>query len=147
MPDACTRLYVHIVWATWDRIPLITPDLEAAIYAVIANKYQQLQCLPIAIGGIEDHVHLLVRLHPSASVSTLVKEVKGASSHLVITMLMPGHGFRWQGGYGAFTLAPPDTKRVRSYVLSQKEHHHSGKLLPLLERCAEQTGKVQEVDS
>ncbi len=142
MPDSCTRLYVHLVWATWDRMPLITPELEAILYAAMVEKCQQLRCKVLAIGGIEDHVHLLASLHPDTSVSMLMHGVKGLSSHLVNSKLPPAHGFRWQGGYGAFTLAAPDIRRVSAYVLGQKEHHKMGKLLPNLERCTEQDGNA-----
>ncbi len=56
-----TQLYPHCVWATWDRLPLITPNIEGRLYAAIAAKCLELKCDMIAIGGIEDHVHLLVR--------------------------------------------------------------------------------------
>src|SRR6188472_782208 len=66
------QLYVHFVWATWDRLPLITPQAEARIYNCIAAKCHELKCDPIAIGGIEDHVHLLVRLAPTVAPATLI---------------------------------------------------------------------------
>ncbi len=52
-----TELYLHCVWATWDRLPLITPGVEAAVYAAIMSKAKLLDCIPLAIGGVEDHVH------------------------------------------------------------------------------------------
>ena len=52
-----TQLYVHLVWSTWDRLPLVTPALESGIYAAITAKCKEMQCDPIAIGGIEDHVY------------------------------------------------------------------------------------------
>lgn len=54
-----TQLYVHLVWATWDRLPLITPTIKEQIYNVISYEFKQLGCSVVAIGGIEDHVHLL----------------------------------------------------------------------------------------
>src|SRR5438552_9082654 len=77
-----TELYLHCVWATWDRLPLITPDIEEQIYASIAAKCNDLNCYVLAIGGVTDHVHLLVRFPTTLSVSTLAGEAKGASSHL-----------------------------------------------------------------
>ena len=78
-----TELYLHCVWATWDRLPLVTDDIEARLYAAIAAKCRELKCVPLAIGGVEDHVHLVVRLHTTVSVAQLLKGVKGSSSHLV----------------------------------------------------------------
>jgi putative transposase len=121
-----TQLYLHLVWATWDRLPLITEAVESRLYAAIAQKCRDLKCVPLSIGGIADHVHLLVRLHATVDVSTLVKEVKGSSSHLVSHEITPEEFFRWQGAYGAFTLRKEDVPRVKAYVEGQKEHHAVG---------------------
>jgi len=75
-----TKLYVHCIWSTWDRLPLLQPHIEARLYASIAAKCFELKCKIIAIGGYRDHVHLLVRLPSTLSVAMLVQEVKGASS-------------------------------------------------------------------
>jgi putative transposase len=91
-----TQLYLHLVWATWDRLPLITSDVEVAIHACIADKCRELKCEPIAVGGIEDHIHLLVGFHAAMAPATIVKEVKGASSHLMTHKLRPDTFFRWQ---------------------------------------------------
>ena len=88
-----TELYVHLVWATWDRLPVLTPAVERIVYAAIADKCRDMNCEPLAIGGVADHVHLLVRLNPAVAISDLVKEVKGSSSHLVTHEIHPGEFF------------------------------------------------------
>ena len=118
-----TQLYVHMVWATWDRLPLITPDIEERVYACIANKCRQHKCEPLAIGGIEDHVHLLTRFPTTIAIATLAKEVKGASSHLVTHEIKPDDFFKWQGAYGAFTLRKSEVSQVQRYIRNQKQHH------------------------
>ena len=123
-----TQLYLHLVWATWDRLPLITDEIEPRLYAAIAQKCRQLKCVPLAIGGVADHVHLLVRLHTTVAVATLAKEVKGSSSHLVTHEIRPGEFFKWQGAYGAFTLRKEDVPVVQAYIERQKEHHAVGDL-------------------
>ena len=107
-----TQLYLHCVWATRDRMPLITDEIEARLYAAIATKCRELKCAPLAIGGIEDHIHLVVRLHTTVPVARLLKEVKGSSSHLVTHAVAPGDFFKWQGSYGAFTFAKADLAGV-----------------------------------
>ena len=62
MPHSYTHLYIHFVWATWDRAPIITPALEAPLYACITRECRDLKCVVIALGGTEDHVHVLARL-------------------------------------------------------------------------------------
>jgi REP element-mobilizing transposase RayT len=121
-----TQLYLHLVWATWDRLPLITETIESRLYAAIAQKCRDLKCVPLSIGGTADHVHLLVRLHTTIDISTLAKEVKGSSSHLVTHQITPGEFFKWQGSYGAFTLRKGDVSEVEAYVEGQKEHHAKG---------------------
>ena len=118
-----TQLYLHLVWATWDRLPLITETIEGRVYAAVAAKCRELKCEPLAIGGIDDHVHLLVRLHTTVAVATLAKHVKGSSSHLVTHEIVPGEFFKWQGSYGAFTLRKESVPQVQSYIERQEEHH------------------------
>jgi REP element-mobilizing transposase RayT len=132
-----TQLYVHYVWATWDRLPLITPEFEAQIYASIATKCRELDCEPLAIGGIEDHIHLLVKISPSLSISTLVKEIKGSSSHLMTHILRPGVFFKWQGAYGAFSVSHDAIPTVTKYIRNQKAHHAAHTLIPNWEQWEE----------
>ncbi len=138
MREPYTQLYVHLVWATWDREPLITPALEPRIYAAIAEKCRELKCLPIAIGGIADHVHLLTRFHATTAIATLVKEVKGMSSHLVTHAIMPESFFKWQGAYGAFTIRKSEVPTVKAYIENQKKRHAANNLTPELEEVFEQ---------
>ncbi len=138
MREPYTQLYVHLVWATWDRLPLITTNLEPRIYAAIAEKCRELKCLPIAIGGVEDHVHLLTRFHTTTAIATLVKEVKGMSSHLVTHAIMPESFFKWQGAYGAFTIRKSEVPTVKAYIENQKRRHAANHLLPELEEVFEQ---------
>ena len=130
-----TQLYLHCVWATWDRLPLITPEIEPRLYAAIAAKCRELKCKPHAIGGVEDHVHLVVQLHTTVSVAQLLKGVKGSSSHLVTHEIAPGEFFKWQGAYGAFTFAKDDLVQVVAYTERQKAHHAAGRLYEEWEWC------------
>ena len=118
-----TELYLHAIWATWDRLPLVSPTIRPRVYAAVAAKCRDLKCEPMAIGGTADHVHLLVRLHTTVSVATLVKGAKGASSHLVTHELTPDDFFKWQGAYRAFTLRKAQVQSVRAYISAQEQHH------------------------
>jgi REP element-mobilizing transposase RayT len=129
-----TQLFVHLVWATWDRLPLIDPGLKPRIYRCIQAEAFGLGCEVSAIGGIEDHVHVLVRYPPVVSVSSLVKQIKGTSSRLVQRELRPGEFFKWQGSYGAFSIAETHIEAVRRYIHRQEEHHRTGRLNATLER-------------
>ncbi len=123
MRSPYTQLYVHLIWATWKRKPLITESIKPQLYAAIAAKCRQLQCEPVAIGGTDDHIHLLVRLHTTVSIAQLVKEVKGSSSHLMTHEITPLMFFKWQGGYQAFTVRKSEISNLESYIAKQDEHH------------------------
>jgi putative transposase len=137
MREPYTQLYLHLVWATWDRLPLISEDIKPRIYAAIADIYRELKCLPLAIGGISDHVHLLVRLYTTVAVADLAKEVKGSSSHLVMHEITPGVFFKWQGAYGAFTIRKSEVSTVTAYMHNQEQHHADNKLQPEFEQVVE----------
>jgi len=114
-------------------MPLIDSEMESPLYAAIAAKCRKLGAEPLAIGGLSDHVHLLVRFPGSLALAKLVQEVKGASSHLVTHQLRPREFFKWQGGYGAFTVSKDSVARVAAYVHAQKTHHSEGRLQTALE--------------
>jgi REP element-mobilizing transposase RayT len=137
MATSCNHIYVHFVWATWNKAPMLSGSLEAPIYACIAKKCQELRCDLVEINGTADHVHALVRLHSTVSTALIAKEMKGASSHLATHIIAPGRDFKWQGSYGAFSVTPTDVDRVRTYIRRQKEHHANASTWPEWERCDE----------
>ena len=128
-----TEIYLHFVWATWDRHPLLTGEVRDAVYRSIQAECREMRVEVIAIGGMEDHVHVLVRAPASVAPSQLVKQVKGASSFLINSATRPTQVFRWQGGYGVFSVSRQHVSRIRGYVLNQEEHHRNGRLAPFLE--------------
>jgi putative transposase len=130
------RLYVHLVWGTHERLPLLHSGIEDQLYAALSEKCRGLRCFPLAVGGITDHVHLLVQLAKTVAVAELVQQLKGSTSHMISYVLPPGVAFAWQGGYGAMTLSERDVPAVSQYVLSQKAHHAAGRILKEWERVA-----------
>lgn len=111
------------------------PAIEARLYPCIVAKCADLKCEVIAIGGMPDHVHLLVRFATTLTVAALLKEVKGSSSHLVTHEIAPDEFFKWQGAYGVFTVGKDDVSAVAAYVHAQKTHHASQTVEPNWERC------------
>jgi putative transposase len=125
-----TQLYVHLVWATWDRLPLITPTIKEQIYNVISYECKQLGCSVVAIGGIEDHVHLLTGFSANVAISELVKQIKGSSSHCVTNQIQPNEFFKWQGGYAAFSVNHQNLGAIATYIQNQTTHHQQKNLIP-----------------
>ena len=123
MREPYTQLYLHLVWATWDRQPIIASEWREGISACIQAECAELKVMVLAQYAMPDHVHLLVRFPTTVTVSDIVKQAKGTSSHLVTHRLAPGEWSKWQGSYGAFTVSKADVPRVRHYIHGQEEHH------------------------
>ncbi len=121
-------LFVHIVWNTWDRLPLIQPEFERRLHRYIAAVATEMRCEVIAIGGIEDHVHILLSVPSTVAIAQLVKRMKGASSHFVNHEILTNGGFKWQGTYSAFSVSRWDVPKIARYIQRQREHHRADKL-------------------
>ena len=140
MREPYTQLFVHIVWATWDRQPLLVSEKEALVYACIQAECDKIGADLIAIGGTADHVHVLARIPATVSVAALVKQIKGSSSHLTNRAGVIGE-FKWQGAYGAFTVSKGAIAKVADYVVRQKQHHVDGGLHAAFENCGVMPGE------
>ena len=132
---ALWRLYYHLVWTTKDRHPFITADIEPVLYGYIIGKAHALGCITHAIGGIENHVHLVVSIPPKLSISDFVKGIKGSSAqHLNYGLDQPIPHFTWQRGYGIFSLGSKQLTQAVTYVQNQKMHHCQGTTIAALEQ-------------
>jgi putative transposase len=122
MPQSYSSLWVHLIWSTKNREPILAPLLKREVYKVIneiANDYEiYLDC----INGVEDHVHLLVRMRTDQSVADIVKTIKGNSWEKFKDD--PNNYVTWQDGFAAFNVSPDNLKRVRGYIYNQEKHHH-----------------------
>ena len=128
------QLYYHFTWSTKDRLPLITPEIEGRLYAVIVSKVNEFDAVVFAIGGMEEHVHMVVTIPPKVSLSTFIGQVKGASSHFVNHEFDLPHYFRWQNEYGVISFAKRSLPDVVRYVKNQKEIHRKRQLIADFER-------------
>src|SRR5687767_10288358 len=103
MSASYTRLYVHCVWATAHRRPVLDEHRARRVHGLLGRICRDHDCAPVAVSGVADHVHLLVGLHPSVAVADLVRLLKvGTSQFVAGTLRVPD--FAWQNGYGAFSL-------------------------------------------
>ncbi|HEY8325979.1 MAG: IS200/IS605 family transposase [Ktedonobacterales bacterium] len=123
-------LFDHLVWGTWDRLPLLVGATKQRVYRSIHATCVELGAEVVALGGVEDHVHLLVRAPATLAPAELVKRVKGASAHLATHVVAPDHFFKWQGGYAAFSVGRGELDRLCGYIAHQEEHHRLGSLIP-----------------
>ncbi|HEY8602497.1 MAG TPA: IS200/IS605 family transposase [Thermomicrobiales bacterium] len=126
-------VYIHLVWATWERRSLLNGEFEQRIHRSIAATAEELKAKVIAIGGTDDHTHLLVQLPTSLSIAELVQRGKGSSAHLATHAFTTASSFKWQPGYGAVSVSPRHIDQVTRYIANQRQHHAANTVLPLLE--------------
>jgi putative transposase len=121
MPQSYTDLVGHFVFSTRDRQEQITEGVREGLYAYAGGVCKNLDCDLIAIGGMPDHVHLLVLRHPTVAEAELMRVVKANTSKWVHERHTVE--FAWQKGYGAFSVSRSSVERVKKYVLNQAAHH------------------------
>lgn len=122
------RVPLHFVWATHKRLPLLTEDIERDVYRYIEKVCRDDRCDVLAIGGMPDHVHLLVLLANTMSMADFMHHVKGGSSRFISTKLKTEGWFGWQKHYAAFAVSWSHRKQVIAYIENQKQHHADGTL-------------------
>jgi len=125
MRASYSRIYIHLIWATWDRLDLIDDKLEPFLYNYISKKCRQQNGILLQIGGTSNHVHLLVKLLPAINLGHFIKSIKGSSTHYIAQIVRPDSFFKWQGGYAAISVSPGHLVKMSTYIAAQKEHHQT----------------------
>ena len=116
------RLFYHVVWGTKNRLPLIESAWEADLLGYIWGKATALECIPHAINGMSEHVHVAISIPPKLSVATTIGQLKGASSHHINDNFADG-AFAWQAEYGVLSFSEKSLSTIVDYVKNQKKHH------------------------
>jgi REP element-mobilizing transposase RayT len=126
MPQSLSNVLVHIIFSTKERHPFLAdPDLRRATHKYLAEVSTQLHCPAVKVGGVEDHVHILARQARTITVADWVKELKRTSSLWIKEVPGGPKVFRWQSGYGAFSVGQSQSKAVCAYITGQEEHHRT----------------------
>ena len=123
MPQSLARLYIHLIFSTKNRRPLITDPVRDGLHSYMATVLRGLGCMPVMINSVEDHAHLLIDLSRSVPVSQAVEDVKKSPSKWIKSQGPPFAGFTWQAGYGAFAVSETRRETVCAYIAGQREHH------------------------
>ncbi len=123
MPSTWSQILLHIVFSTKGREPLITPDIQDRLYAYAGGIVRSLGGSLYAIGGMPDHAHLLVRWKTDDSIANLMRQLKSRSTVWVHDTFPDHPQFKWQEGYGVFSVSPSNKERVERYILNQEQHH------------------------
>jgi len=123
MPHTFTNLLYHIIFSTKDRVPYISSEIRADLHAYLGGIVRELGGVAVAVGGIEDHVHLLLRLPAELGISECLRVIKTNSSRWLHQKWPTQRRFAWQIGYGAFTVSASSQAAVVRYIQNQEQHH------------------------
>ena len=120
-----TQIIYQIVFGTRNRERTLNEKNRQGLFKYITGIVQNKKCHLYQIGGVEDHIHVLMHLHPQIALSDLVKDIKLASTQFIKTNNLFPNFNGWQEGYGAFTYSLKDKERLIAYIRDQEIHHRN----------------------
>jgi putative transposase len=120
------ELYLHFIWSTWDRVPWIDEPIRPRLHAALASIARAQGCSFVEVGGVSEHVHVLVRAPTTAPAADLVRHLKGVSSRFAHTELSVDPALIWSQGYALFSVGPESVPAVATYIENQPRHHADG---------------------
>jgi putative transposase len=115
--------YFHSVFSTKERAQLITPAFSKRLWPFLGGIARQNDMQAVEIGGVSDHVHILLSLPPTVSIAKAMQLIKGGSSKWVHETFPELRLFRWQEKYGAFSVSVSQLDKIREYIRNQEKHH------------------------
>jgi len=125
MANTYTQIYIHVVFAVQERACIIDKVWREELFKYIAGIMKNKRIRLLAIGGVEDHIHILFALNPTIGLSDIVRDVKANSSKFINEKGFVRGKFYWQEGFGAFSYSRSQIDKIAKYVLNQEEHHRS----------------------
>ncbi|MCF8307165.1 MAG: IS200/IS605 family transposase [Ignavibacteriales bacterium] len=141
MPHSLTKIWIHLIFGTKERIPLIDESFEKKLYEhlkqIIENDFKSLAA---SINGTSDHIHILMLQNQNYSIADIAKNLKGNSSHWINQSGFIKSKFAWQTGYGAFSISESMISEVKRYIFNQKEHHKKSSFAEEYKRFEEKYG-------
>lgn len=124
MANTFSKINIHLVFAVKNRESLLPHEHLPQIHAYIAQTLRNLGHVPIIVGGIEDHVHILFSYNINQTIPEMVKTVKTAVTNFINTHGMLNYRFSWQRGYACFSYSQSQLPAVINYIKNQKAHHN-----------------------
>ena len=123
MPHSFNKIWIHSIWATKVRMPLINAAIEQKVYQFISEELRAQGCPVRIVNGMPDHIHCLFLLSPKKTIAEVIKQIKGASSHYINHSNLITEKFAWQTGYAAYSVSESVVEKVYVYIKNQKSHH------------------------
>ena len=115
--------YFHLIWSTRQRLPHIAPDVQSRLYPYLGAITRNHSGKLLEIGGMSDHVHLLIELSLLDKFSHFIRDLKASSSQWIHKNFPNLHDFAWQEGYGSFSVSYSALQHVQKYIQNQEQHH------------------------
>jgi REP element-mobilizing transposase RayT len=123
MANTYTSLHYHIVFSTKNREPHIANEIKDRVWGFLGAIARENKMKALCIGGMAEHIHLLIMAPPTMSLSKMVQLLKGGSSKWIHDTFPQMRNFSWQDGYGAFTVSKSQIAEIIQYIEGQREHH------------------------
>jgi putative transposase len=126
MSQSLAKIIIHLIFSTKNRVPFLTINsIRNEMHRYLGGTLKRLQCPVLTIGGTSDHVHILFSLNRQESIARVVQEIKRESSKWIKTKDLKFRKFKWQTGYGAFSVSQSQIIRIKKYISNQEVHHKS----------------------
>lgn len=125
MANTYTQIHIHVIFVVKYRNKYIHPSWKDELYKYITAIVQNKNHKVLQINGVEDHVHMLIGLRPTQSLSELMQQVKQDSSRWINRQNLVNGRFSWQSGFGAFSYSTKELPNVINYIINQEEHHRT----------------------
>jgi REP element-mobilizing transposase RayT len=123
MGQSLVKNYLHVVFSTKNRAPIMRPEILMGVSRYIVGISKNIDSPVLSIGGTRDHIHILVSLSKSLTLVQYLQKVKMYSSKWVKSSFKDASSFSWQDGYAAISVNPTEKDKVAQYILNQEEHH------------------------
>ncbi len=130
----------HVVFATKNRQPVLVEENRRQLFAYMHGIINRLDCHLYRLNGVEDHLHMLVGLHPTIAPSSFVQQIKLGSGNWIRSGELFPRFDHWQEGYGVFTISWNNKDRVIEYIKNQEEHHRKVSFVEELRQIVEEAG-------
>ena len=142
MANTFSQIYLHLIFAVKGREAMLFPGVRQRVHSYMGGIIRDCGHIPIAIGGTDNHVHILIGYNINQPVPDLVKEVKVSTTNFINNNRLIAFKFAWQRGYACFSYSNSHVETVRQYVENQVEHHKGMTLEEEMIRDLERRGIV-----
>jgi REP element-mobilizing transposase RayT len=131
-------LHYHVVFSTKERRPLIRAEWRPRLHSYLGGIIRGMNGIAEAVGGVDDHIHLMMSLRPVHCVANVMRDLKKDSTNWVKENLETR--LSWQEGYAAFTVSPSSIESVRHYIANQEAHYAKHSFVDELKELLERAG-------